>query len=97
MRNSTKIERIVAEQLRYNHIPFEQSVVIGGREVDFVIADKIILEVDGILHKDPDIQKRDAKKSKMLSDIGYRIFLRYSAKELRESTNNLINLVKRIL
>ena len=93
-KKNTKVERIVADLLIKNKIPFKMKTLINGRETDFIIADKIILEVDGIIHKQPLIQVRDAIKSKLLSDEGYRIFLRYSAKEVRQNKQNLIDLIK---
>ena len=91
-----KIERVVADLLIKNKIPFEFRKIINGREIDFVIANKIILEVDGIIHKDLKVQKKDGEKFKILSDLGYRIFLRFSAKEIRQNKQNLINLIKKL-
>jgi very-short-patch-repair endonuclease len=95
-RGSMKIERVVADLLIKNKIPFEFRKIINGRETDFIIADKIILEVDGIIHKDPKVKKKDGEKSKLLSDLGYRIFLRFSAKEIRQNKQKLINIIKNL-
>jgi very-short-patch-repair endonuclease len=94
-KNSTKIERIIADFLRRNKIPFKAKVLIGGREVDFLIDNRIILEVDGIIHKEPFKIKKDTEKLLVLIEKGYSIFLRLSAKEARNK-NNLINLIKKI-
>ena len=45
-RSSTKAERIFAEILKKNHIPFKHREVIGRREVDFIIGN-IAVEIDG--------------------------------------------------
>lgn len=45
--HSTKSERIFAEVLKGNHIPFRAKARIGTYEVDFLIRDKVIVELNG--------------------------------------------------
>lgn len=45
-KSSTKPERIFIEILKENHIPFEYSVTINEREIDFIIG-KYAIEIDG--------------------------------------------------
>jgi len=49
---STKAERILAEILKKNHIPFKTKVIVNGREVDFIIG-KYAIDIDGH-EQDPD-------------------------------------------
>lgn len=45
-KTSTKAERIIAEILKRNRIPFQHRQKVSGREVDFIIG-KYAIEVDG--------------------------------------------------
>lgn len=45
-RSSTKAERIFAEILKRNHIPFKHRHRIAGKEIDFIIG-KYAIEIDG--------------------------------------------------
>lgn len=45
-KTSTKAERIFAEILKRNRIPFEHRKKIEGREIDFIIG-KYAVEIDG--------------------------------------------------
>jgi len=49
--NSTKGERRIGEILKRNKIKFKAKWLIGKYEVDFLI-DKMIIEVDGNVHKE---------------------------------------------
>ncbi len=46
-KNSTKAERVFAEVLKTLKIPFTHRVIIGGREVDFLLPNKVCIEIDG--------------------------------------------------
>lgn len=61
--SSTISERRVYEVLKELHIPFRHRWRIGGYEADFVLKDKIILEVDGHL--------QNPFKNKTFADLGY--------------------------
>jgi len=63
-KHSTKAERIVYEMLKGLHIPFKHRWLINGREVDFIIRNRIVLEIDG--HTQPNSQKNE-----MLVKEGY--------------------------
>ena len=61
---STKSERIVYEELKKLHIPFKYRWKIKGREIDFLVKNRIALEIDG--HLDMNV-----KKNEMLVKEGY--------------------------
>lgn len=63
-KHSTKAERIVYEELKRLHISFKHRWIINGREVDFVLADRIVLEIDG----HPQL---NSEKNEMLIKAGY--------------------------
>jgi len=54
--HSTKSERRISEILKKNHIKFYAKRRIGKYEVDFLIG-KMILEVDGAVHRDQPIDR----------------------------------------
>jgi len=54
--NSTKGERQIGEILKRNKIKFKTKWKIGGREADFVCG-RLIIEVDGNIHKETDAAK----------------------------------------
>jgi very-short-patch-repair endonuclease len=59
---STRGERKFAELCKKLHIPFRTKVMIGGREIDFIIGHYAI-EIDG--------HQQDSSKNIMLVDEGY--------------------------
>jgi very-short-patch-repair endonuclease len=59
---STKGERRFMELLKKLHIPFRTKVIVGGREVDFIIGHYAI-EIDG--------HQQDGLKNTMLANEGY--------------------------
>ena len=62
-KNSTKAERVFAEVLKELKIPFKHRVIIGGREVDFLLPNRVCIEIDG--------HAQDYKKNEMLIKEGY--------------------------
>jgi very-short-patch-repair endonuclease len=81
-RSSTKPERIVYEVLKDLHIPFKHRWLIDGHEVDFLIFDKICLEING--------HEQDGERNHFLADRGY-VPIHLSNKEVtRESVERLI-------
>jgi len=63
-KNSTKAERIFYEILKKNHIPFKYSVVIEGREIDFLIG-SVAVEIGN--------HSQDPLKNKGLIEAGYSL------------------------
>ena len=61
-KHSTRAERIFAELLKSNHIPFQHRTLVEGREVDFIIG-KYAVEIDG--------HPQDASRNAMLVRNGY--------------------------
>lgn len=92
-KHSTKPERILADCLIRNHIPFKFREIIADRECDFVIG-RVIVEVDGRIHR----QKRakDISKNEMLQKLGY-IPLHFSAKEINQDIQKVFKELKNLL
>ncbi|WP_146168475.1 type IV toxin-antitoxin system AbiEi family antitoxin domain-containing protein [Rathayibacter caricis] len=64
------LESQVAFRLRRLGIVFRQQVRIGGRRVDFVIGEVLVLEADGAAFHDAD---SDNRRDAALGSLGYRI------------------------
>lgn len=62
-KKSTKPERIIYEVLKELKIPFRHRWIIQGSEVDFLIGEKICLEVDG--------HEQDGVRNHKLANLGY--------------------------
>lgn len=60
--SSTKPERIFIEILKKNHIPFDYSVIVDGKEIDFIIKGYAI-EIDG--------HKQSQEKNQWLFEQGF--------------------------
>ena len=90
---SRKIERILADRLIRNKIPFEFRKIINKFEVDFLIKGKLAVELDGVHHLLKRKQRTDADKNSSLLAAGYSIY-RISTKEFRKDINKIINHIK---
>ena len=82
-KNSTKPERILAENLKRSHIPFRHRLKIKGYEVDFLIGDRIVVEIGN--HKGNPI------KNSAIISAGYDI-LTYSNDEASSCIGQIIKL-----
>ena len=60
---STKSERVFLEVLKSHHIPFRAKVKIGTHEVDFLIRDKLIVELNG--------HEQDSERNNEFIKLGY--------------------------
>jgi very-short-patch-repair endonuclease len=69
-RSESGLESQVAFRLRRLGVPFRQQVRIGGRRVDFLIGEVLVLEADGAAFHDPD---SDNRRDAHLGSLGYRV------------------------
>lgn len=83
-RHYTKPERILGRLLQENGIPFLSKVLIGGREVDFLIGN-IAVEIDG--------HEQDPYKNNLLTSLGYTP-LHFYNQELYENRNKVLTKIK---
>ena len=63
--NSTRPERIISEILKRNRIKFRAKVKFAGREVDFLVKEKFVIEIGN--------HPQDPEKNKMLLEAGYHL------------------------
>ena len=85
-KSMTDAERLLWQRLRGRQLAgwkFRRQHAVGPFIVDFVcIAKKLIIEVDGAQHASE--VERDAKRSRYLSEEGYRIFRFWNSDVLKE-------------
>lgn len=81
-KSSTKYERIVYEVLKELKIPFKHRWKIIRYEIDFLIFDKICLEING--------HEQDTVKNEILAKLGYIPLHLQNNEVTRESVINLI-------
>ena len=61
-------------QLRAHGFPVRRQHPIGGMIVDFAITKaRLVIEIDGGIHKLPDVQARDAERDARLTALGWDI------------------------
>ncbi|WP_285727767.1 type IV toxin-antitoxin system AbiEi family antitoxin domain-containing protein [Psychromicrobium xiongbiense] len=71
-RADSLLECLLAARLMQAGIPFEQHVRLAGiGEVDFVIAGRLIVELDGGTHFEPRQIKRDRRRDNAAASAGY--------------------------
>jgi very-short-patch-repair endonuclease len=81
-KHSTKSERIVYEILKDLKIPFRHRWLISGKEVDFLIGNKV-LEING--------HEQDGMRNHLLANLGYiPIHINNTEVSNRESVKKLI-------
>jgi very-short-patch-repair endonuclease len=83
-RSSTHAERVFAELLKKNKIPFQYKQKVGGREIDFIIG-KYAVEIDG--------HPQDSEKNHMLLAVGY-IPIHYSNEAVLKNKENIERWIK---
>ena len=62
---STRAERIIGEFLKTHRIQFRTKVRLFGREIDFLVKDKFVIEIGN--------HPQDPEKNKMLLEAGYHL------------------------
>ena len=81
-RELTLAEKKLWTELRKFKLPIRRQTPIGTHIVDFVChAAKLVIEVDGGVHRLEDVAEKDAVKAQWLEGRGYRI-LRISNEEV---------------
>ncbi len=62
--------------------------------VDFYCFEKkLIIEVDGGIHLDPDVKKNDKQRQTLIESLGYR-FLRFTNDEVLKDTEKVLQRIK---
>ncbi|UPL48876.1 endonuclease domain-containing protein [Hymenobacter sublimis] len=99
-RNPTEAENKLWQALRNRqlaNVKFRRQHSIDLYIVDFVsLARKLIVEVDGEIHNQPDQQDYDAGRSTPLQELGYRI-LRFSNNQVLHEPDQVLATIKSAL
>ena len=67
-------EKYFIEVLNDLNVAYQREHKIGTFFADFLISEKLVLEIDGHQHKMPDRQEIDQRKDKFLIENGYKVF-----------------------
>lgn len=98
-RRATGEEKILWEKLRNHRIGprFKRQYSIGGYILDFYCAEKrLIIEIDGGIHKREDSKEYDEVRDKYFSELGYKT-LRILNDEVNSGVNRVIEKIKSYL
>jgi very-short-patch-repair endonuclease len=87
----TDSEKILARSLRKAGIPFEPNCWVNRYNVDFLIRQKLIVEVDGSAHYGT--WRRDQKRQDRLIRAGFPV-LRFSNSQIKENVEEAINRIR---
>lgn len=91
-KNMTDAEKALWIHLKagINGLKFRRQHPIGIYVADFFCHKaKLIIEIDGGIHNDPDIQKSDEQREKDLKNMGYNI-IRFSNEDIYKNPERVI-------
>ena len=98
--NSTDAERIVWRALRahrLNGASFRRQTPIGPYIVDFVChAAKLVIEIDGGQHFQPENQEQDARRDAFLMGRGFHV-LRFNNRDVMTNREGVLETIARAL
>lgn len=75
-------EEKVLDELVRRKLPFKHRVQIGQYEVDFLVGQRIVVEVDGYIHALKQVVQKDSSKDEHLEALGF-IILRITGGEAK--------------
>lgn len=82
-KHSTKQERIFHEVLKQLHVPFKHRWIVEGHEIDFVLWEKVCIEIDG--------HEQNGEKNHILANAGYVPIHLYNSEVTKENILKLLN------
>jgi leucyl-tRNA synthetase/very-short-patch-repair endonuclease len=98
-KNQTEAENILWQELRNKKTGFK---IRRQHAIDVFIADficiekKIVIEVDGEYHNDPDQKKYDEQRTFVLNELGFHV-IRFLNNEVINNTQTVVEEIKRVL
>lgn len=96
---STEAESALWEMLRKKQLgdKFRRQHIIENFIVDFVCLDKkLVVEVDGKYHNEPEIEQADKLRDEILRDLGYTV-LRFANEEVIANTESVLDKIQNSL
>jgi very-short-patch-repair endonuclease len=98
--NPTEAEQRLWRHLRANQLAghkFRRQAALGPYIVDFICFDqKLIVELDGPQHSEPEAAAHDARRTAWLASLGYRV-LRFWNHQLDEDIHAVVKEIARAL
>ncbi|MCB7482544.1 vitamin B12 dependent-methionine synthase activation domain-containing protein [Christiangramia sediminis] len=98
--NPTMAETRLWEALKTKQLEgykFRRQHIIGGYIADFVcLKEKLVIEVDGLIHQLPDNKKSDAERSEWLQEQGFRV-IRFSNTEVIQDLDAVLESILKTL
>nr|MBP8023348.1 DUF559 domain-containing protein [Paludibacter sp.] len=95
--NPTPAEEFLWEQLKGKHLDnykFRRQHIIGDCIADFVcLQNKLVVEVDGAYHNDPEVLEYDKLRTQLFEEYGYRV-IRFTNEEVIGSIENVLDAIK---
>lgn len=92
-RDLTAAENVLWQEIRRKQIGgfhFRRQVPIGPYITDFAcVKEKLVIEVDGVGHSEPNEIVRDAKRTAYLDNLGWRV-IRFMNVEIFDETDAVI-------
>lgn len=97
-RNATLQERrLWREYLRDYPLRFQRQKVIGNYIVDFCChAARLVIELDGDQHGEPEHRSRDALRTEESDSLGLRV-IRFTNQEVTESLDSVCRSINRVV
>jgi very-short-patch-repair endonuclease len=99
-REQTKAERILWEELRdrkLDGVKFRRQAIMEHFVLDFYChAHRLLIELDGPIHLDPDIAAYDAERQAFIQAMGIRV-LRFTNDQIENHTNDVLTSIRRHL
>lgn len=98
-RNATKAEQVIWKYIRAKQlgVKFRRQYTIGTYIVDFYCHElKLIIEIDGGIHGDETVQKKDKKRQAWLEQHGYTV-IRFTNEQVLKETEHVYSEIVRII
>ena len=95
-REMTQSETVLWQALRseFRGIKFRRQHPIGDYIADFLcLTEKLVIEVDGAYHSEPQQQQEDQWRTEFLQDKGYKV-IRFTNEEVDADVKNVISRIK---
>lgn len=95
----TEAESVLRNCIRANNLghKFLFQYIIGQYIVDFLCPDsKLIIEVDGAYHSEPNQQVNDEIRTQQLEGMGYKV-IRFTNEEILFNIDNVLERINKII
>lgn len=92
--SKTGAQKLLAEKLRGEKIPFMENQWLEGMEVDLLLPEYyLVIEIDGFYHLSAGQQLRDLQKDHRLQGAGYHV-LRFTNTEIYQNSKDCLRKIK---